>query len=1020
NLKAFQPNEKYSLVRYMSGTSMATPMVAGAVAHFWCQYPNLGHIDVKNWTLRKVDPRQTLQNRVVSGIYNDGRLRMISGFDFGDAPDPYLGLPGFYPTVLWHELSHGASHEDIGEEWLGWDVSPEYDANVITSPPYDVDVSSNLLPSRVPSTPHPPYQQAPTPDLDAYDDGVSLPLIVFPGWIYPIEFHIQTENPFINDADHGRYDEFQVNKRDKKKIYINTYFDWNHDGDWDDGGEHLVKCPTKQCTWWGGPNMTCCYGVFWPQWFGPFANLLNENAWRRTTFSVPWNALPGITWVRTRLDYGENAGRSPYPRYESHHPFIAVGEVLQDTYAHAQYGEVEDYWLYIINKVKEIGEPKYEETVLLDILQEDFMYGVPPIGWMDTHDVWLTSYTNYAGGISPEAMLPWAYAEEGCMLLTYPINTVGSNELTLQFNTFVDDYGGSDYPYTLHLYTSTDGVSWQEVWNISPTEDYGPSLKEIVLTSENGVGSPTLYIAFTFTGDHYGLNYWYIDDIVISGDAIITYVTSLTPFEIIDYPLDSPYPVLNWYRLWYEGTWSDWVEYGDTFYLGGEGMHQIEYYGKAVENDRIIFYDGFENDMRWVSVDLDNMGYTWQWTNITPYWINETIEGYFMLLDDSICWEICNLDQLSSAPISCSMFNNTMLYFDGIFKTTGNEKLWVNVTNDYWETWTNVLFLDENSSGPWLINISEIADGNEIVVKFTYSDNCSIGYGALIKYVMLYGDVITYAPLHHQFHYVDDTPPTSTINAIMPYTQTTIPFAITYNASDTGCGLKEVELYFRYSHDNSTWSDWLPYAKSNNGKWIFHAPYAPAYYEFYSVAVDNLGNTEAYDGIEATAYVPLQTFAFELKEGWNLITLPCENSYNASSLYGDINGCSIVLKWNASIQDFELYVPGSPYDFAIEDGHGYFIGMKYDTYFALIYDPIESVSIPLLIGWNMLGWFKSTPTNASSLLNSIQGCTIVLRWNASIQDFELYAPGVPNDFIVTIGDGFLVAVDEESIWHGEG
>ncbi|HEC77068.1 MAG TPA: PKD domain-containing protein [Thermoplasmatales archaeon] len=160
-------------------------------------------------------------------------------------------------------------------------------------------------------------------------------------------------------------------------------------------------------------------------------------------------------------------------------------------------------------------------------------------------------------------------------------------------------------------------------------------------------------------------------------------------------------------------------------------------------------------------------------------------------------------------------------------------------------------------------------------------------------------------------------------------------------------------------------------------------------------------------------------FSFMLYKGWNLITLPCKNSYNASSLFNAINECSIILGWNASSGDFNLYVPGSPYDFTIKDGQGYFIGMKNDSIFSLIDTPISSVSVPLYEGWNILGWFKSTPTNASSLLNSIQGCNIVLKWNESIQDFELYVPGA-NDFVITRGDGFLVAVTEESEWHGEG
>ncbi|HEC76484.1 MAG TPA: hypothetical protein ENI33_04410, partial [Thermoplasmatales archaeon] len=171
--------------------------------------------------------------------------------------------------------------------------------------------------------------------------------------------------------------------------------------------------------------------------------------------------------------------------------------------------------------------------------------------------------------------------------------------------------------------------------------------------------------------------------------------------------------------------------------------------------------------------------------------------------------------------------------------------------------------------------------------------------------------------------------------------------------------------------------------------------------------------TAEYNGCNDSVVFTINSslFSFILYKGWNLITLPVENEYNASSLYQDINECSIILSWNASIQDFIIYVPGSPYDFAIEDGHGYFIGMKNDSIFSLAGIPIQTVNITLSIGWNMLGWFKQNETTADSLLNSIQGCNIVLRWNASIQDFELYVPGA-NDFVITRGDGFLIAVTE--------
>jgi len=158
-------------------------------------------------------------------------------------------------------------------------------------------------------------------------------------------------------------------------------------------------------------------------------------------------------------------------------------------------------------------------------------------------------------------------------------------------------------------------------------------------------------------------------------------------------------------------------------------------------------------------------------------------------------------------------------------------------------------------------------------------------------------------------------------------------------------------------------------------------------------------------------------FSFMLHQGWNFVTLPCENNYTASSLYNSIQGCNLILKWNNSKNDFDVYVPGSPNNFAIENGIGYFISVDYDTIFSLLCNPIQSVNITLLVGWNSLGWFKEEQTNASNIYNSISGCNIVLRWNNSRDDFDVYVPGAP-DFVIEQGNGFFVSVSQQSQWHG--
>ena len=194
--------------------------------------------------------------------------------------------------------------------------------------------------------------------------------------------------------------------------------------------------------------------------------------------------------------------------------------------------------------------------------------------------------------------------------------------------------------------------------------------------------------------------------------------------------------------------------------------------------------------------------------------------------------------------------------------------------------------------------------------------------------------------------------------------------------------------------------------------------YAVGNYTFYIRANDIYENA-----IISALYnflIKYMHFNFNFSEGWNFITLPLENEYNASILYSSIPNCIVILKWNASKQQFEIYIPHSPYNFNIENGIGYFIAVNNASSYNIYGYPIRNVSIYLYEGWNALGWFKEKDTHASSLYENITGCNILLKWNNSKGNFDLYVPSSPYNFKIRQGDGFLVAVDEQSIWHGEG
>ena len=96
----------------------------------------------------------------------------------------------------------------------------------------------------------------------------------------------------------------------------------------------------------------------------------------------------------------------------------------------------------------------------------------------------------------------------------------------------------------------------------------------------------------------------------------------------------------------------------------------------------------------------------------------------------------------------------------------------------------------------------------------------------------------------------NDLPPIygpSQVSDIYPYAQTS-EFTI-YGNSETDDGFTTLDLYFRYSEDNTSWSDWILYSTdydySDGWSWEFIAPYGSGYYQFYSIRnVEHVGHSE--------------------------------------------------------------------------------------------------------------------------------------------------------------------------------
>ena len=154
----------------------------------------------------------------------------------------------------------------------------------------------------------------------------------------------------------------------------------------------------------------------------------------------------------------------------------------------------------------------------ITLLAENFSSlttGEIPTNWTRTHANWgaIADSNSNTGGSSPEMRFRWNPTATGIFRLSAcPIDTVGCATLEISFKHFLDHY---DVPYTLHVQSSTDGANWSDVWSVDPTGNIGPETINILLDAGDGVGSDTFYLAWTFEGDSYNVDYWYIDDILV-------------------------------------------------------------------------------------------------------------------------------------------------------------------------------------------------------------------------------------------------------------------------------------------------------------------------------------------------------------------------------------------------------------------------------------------------------------------------------------------------------------------------
>ena len=147
-------------------------------------------------------------------------------------------------------------------------------------------------------------------------------------------------------------------------------------------------------------------------------------------------------------------------------------------------------------------------------LIEEYFETFPPAGWTTIGGSnWGGNNSNYAGGTSPEARFYWSPSTTAVQrLISLPVNTTGSSSLELEFKHSIDHFSGT---YDIRLETTSDGVTWNIVQSW-PAANL-PATTENIIIDNDDVGSSTFQLAFTFDGNSYNINYWYVDDVILGG-----------------------------------------------------------------------------------------------------------------------------------------------------------------------------------------------------------------------------------------------------------------------------------------------------------------------------------------------------------------------------------------------------------------------------------------------------------------------------------------------------------------------
>jgi hypothetical protein len=129
-----------------------------------------------------------------------------------------------------------------------------------------------------------------------------------------------------------------------------------------------------------------------------------------------------------------------------------------------------------------------------------------------------------------------------------------------------------------------------------------------------------------------------------------------------------------------------------------------------------------------------------------------------------------------------------------------------------------------------------------------------------------------------------------------------LPIVITVNVTEVFTGVKQIELFYRYSPNGEDWKGWTLYGINTTSEpyyWLFHGQNGTGYYELYSIATSNGGIIEDIPTEEDVCFSVYPIWDVSMDGQVNVLDLICVVKYwgennNGHKIPEDVNNDGIV------------------------------------------------------------------------------------------------------------------------------